>query len=552
MGGVKATWRPGAPKARRCGAALLLLLFALVATTSSAPVRAEDDIGHEGPSYAGAAASPTEAKPESKLWWHDGFWWGVLFSEQARTFRIHRLDRPNGTWVDTGVTVDRRNTSRADALPVGHDLYVATHVWAPSNRPASPSQLVRFRYEPAGVQYVPVSGYPARINDQATPSLVIDRERGGRLWATWVQDGRVHVSCSEDEGRSWNTAYVPQTTEGTGAVVATLAQVGDGMGLMWADEATGNYWFAQRGPDDPVESWSGREVAMGGPGLADDHAHLRATSDGRVIAVVKTGVSRRIPVDLIVVLERLPDGTWRRHPVSSALESNTRAVLLLDEARGQAHVLSTGPQPPSPDGQRGGRIVIKSASLATLDFPPGPGRPLIQDADSPNINNVTSTKQLLSSETGLVALATNGETMRYWHADDPVNGTVPLRADFAGTPRSTVFVPREVAFLDRSTGRPTSWSWDFGDGSPPDATANPTHVYERPGRYTVTLTVTGAAEQSTTRRDGFILVGSGGGRRQERGDDPRLPLAGAVGACVAAVASVGWRLRRRRRRAAAR
>ncbi len=36
-------------------------------------------------------------------------------------------------------------------------------------------------------------------------------------------------------------------------------------------------------------------------------------------------------------------------------------------------------------------------------------------------------------------------------------------ADFSGTPTSGT-VPLTVQFTDLSTGGPTMWSWDFGDG----------------------------------------------------------------------------------------
>jgi PKD repeat protein len=44
-------------------------------------------------------------------------------------------------------------------------------------------------------------------------------------------------------------------------------------------------------------------------------------------------------------------------------------------------------------------------------------------------------------------------------------------------------------FTDLSTGSPTRWRWDFGDGSAFDNTPNPSHTYASVGTYTVTLTV---------------------------------------------------------------
>ncbi|WP_062265737.1 DUF3344 domain-containing protein [Methanoculleus bourgensis] len=51
--------------------------------------------------------------------------------------------------------------------------------------------------------------------------------------------------------------------------------------------------------------------------------------------------------------------------------------------------------------------------------------------------------------------------------------------------------PLTVAFTDESTGAAT-WSWDFGDNTT-SAEQNPSHTYEAPGTYTVTLTVANTA-----------------------------------------------------------
>lgn len=36
---------------------------------------------------------------------------------------------------------------------------------------------------------------------------------------------------------------------------------------------------------------------------------------------------------------------------------------------------------------------------------------------------------------------------------------------------------------------PYTYKWDFGDGTPPSTEANPTHVYQKEGEFTATLTV---------------------------------------------------------------
>ena len=83
-------------------------------------------------------------------------------------------------------------------------------------------------------------------------------------------------------------------------------------------------------------------------------------------------------------------------------------------------------------------------------------------------------------------------------------GIAPI-ADFAANPMSGN-LPLPVAFTDMSIGNPTTWSWDFGDGST-STQQNPSHTYTVAGIYTVSLTVTNAYGTATKSKTGFISTG---------------------------------------------
>ncbi|MDR3714943.1 MAG: PKD domain-containing protein [Puia sp.] len=76
-----------------------------------------------------------------------------------------------------------------------------------------------------------------------------------------------------------------------------------------------------------------------------------------------------------------------------------------------------------------------------------------------------------------------------------VQGQLPV-AGFTSTTGTSGCAPLLVTFQDQSTNNPTSWKWDFGDGSASFPQQNPPHVYSTPGVYSVTLTATNAAGSS--------------------------------------------------------
>jgi PKD repeat protein len=78
------------------------------------------------------------------------------------------------------------------------------------------------------------------------------------------------------------------------------------------------------------------------------------------------------------------------------------------------------------------------------------------------------------------------------------------RADFSADPVSGLR-PLLVQFTDLSSGGPTSWLWDFGDGQT-STEQNPSHTYQLAGDYTVSLTTDGPEGTDTETKTDFIQV----------------------------------------------
>ena len=76
----------------------------------------------------------------------------------------------------------------------------------------------------------------------------------------------------------------------------------------------------------------------------------------------------------------------------------------------------------------------------------------------------------------------------------------------SGNNSDGIYENEVVSFFDKSTGSPTAWKWDFGDGNT-STRRNPTHVYGKIGGYTVTLTVRNAAGSDTISKYGYVLMG---------------------------------------------
>lgn len=111
---------------------------------------------------------------------------------------------------------------------------------------------------------------------------------------------------------------------------------------------------------------------------------------------------------------------------------------------------------------------------------------------------------------------TGNFTVSLTYANDCCNNTttrsnyIDIRAipvaNFFGRPTSGL-VPLHVSFTDNSTGRPSNWTWLFGEGQGNSTEQNPEHTYSQAGLYTVNLTACNFCGCNSTGIPDYIHAG---------------------------------------------
>jgi hypothetical protein len=241
------------------------------------------------PKNTGGNSQPTGEKPESKLWFNDGVWWGILWSPSGKANRIHRLDRVAQSWVDTGTVVDTRLNSRADVAWDGTHLYVASHVFLADAGGVSTAvdsergKLYRFSYVAVSQSYTLDPGFPVNVNAAITETLVLAKDSTGRLWVTFIESNQVKANYSDDDGLHWATPFpLPGANASTLSKddVATIIAYGNGyVGILWSHQTYNNL---SQPTSDPNAHSGGQDCSSSSkarptkcdPRTVDDTEHL--------------------------------------------------------------------------------------------------------------------------------------------------------------------------------------------------------------------------------------------------------------------------------------
>ncbi len=436
---------------------------------------------------------PTSEKPQHKLWWNDGFWWGSLWDPSANKYRIHRFNLNSQCWTSVGPDIDDRSQSLADALWDGQKLYIASHITELSSATGN-GRLYRYSYNSSTDTYALDSGFPVDVNSDESETLTLTKDSSGKLWVTWVASSKVMVNNSTSSDANWATPFqMPVQGASVGSDdISAIVQLNNKVGVLWSNQNDKKMYFATHHDGDPETSWQPREIALqdGTKPVADDHINLKLLADGsgNMYAATKSSTSSSSET-LIYLLKRDNSGAWSSYEVAKHSENHTRPILALDSENRMIYVfmarLSGSPR----------CIYRKSTSMDNIQFASGLGDEFIKSTSDDMVNNPTSTRQNVNSTTGILILASDENTHNYLHGYMSLasgSSNQPPVANASGTPQSGD-APLQVSFSSSGSGDPdgsiSSYSWDFGDGNS-STEANPTHTYNAAGNYNAALTVT--------------------------------------------------------------
>lgn len=379
---------------------------------------------YEGYTYSPHVMRPTAATAQSKLWFADGTWWGLLVNPGDDSVHIYELTETH-VWRDTGNLVDARAGSRGDALwdETRQRVVVASRADRGAVRVAT------FEYDSEDRSWAPAVGSPQEIDTggRGPESVSVDVDSTGRLWLTYTQGGEVLVAHSDPDGRSWTAGFPPagaDTDVDTDDISAIIAFDSDGsgsgndsIGVLWSDQESDAFRFAIHRDGSADSAWS-HETPLAGEDVADDHLSVKIMP-GRhgdaVLAAVKTSMNEGDDPNapLVGVLVRKAGGTgqWSLVPAGTVVDAHSRPLLLVDAENRELLLFATA-------RPLGSDVYLKRTSFSDLSFPAGRGKPFL--VHGPPVQDVTGTKQVASGLSGVVVLVSSRGEHGYVHAESAI------------------------------------------------------------------------------------------------------------------------------------
>ncbi|MBK7377995.1 MAG: T9SS type A sorting domain-containing protein [Ignavibacteriales bacterium] len=366
----------------------------------------------------------TADKPQSKVWFHGGYWWTVApVSDGTYIFRL------DGTSWTQLVKISISASTKADVKSQADTVNIL--LVSPSTPISQTAKFLRYKFDSGGPTYDTLTSSNV-VLDSFSETSTIDIDSNKRFWLASDGGGsssssglkNINVRWSDYPYSTWSDSITLATGVSFDDICAITAYDPDGpskIGVMWSDQPNTRFRFAYHIDGDSSNTWYYEtidSVNSPGTGIADDHINLKVASDGTIYAAVKTGYDAT-DFPEIGLLVKDHAGSWSSlYTVTEGDDNNpgTRPQVILNETKGLIAVLYTASRGSDDD------ILYKESSISSINFS-HPERFLVYG--SLNLNNISTTKQTFSDSV-VIIFATSSNI---WHgvtaklsADSTTNG----------------------------------------------------------------------------------------------------------------------------------
>lgn len=355
------------------------------------------------PIFQTGVESPTQDKPQSKLWFAQERYWawlpvpgGSTILERTATgwrelehLRSHLSNLPGqaDVWADA---------SSVRAVLVGSDRLAVVELKFDTARNTYQPGLLRHEFQLS----------PEAKKSGTLETATIARDSKGQWWVAFDQDRQISIfSTTDTEGSQWSSRF----TLGTNIHrddISTLVVLPDRVGVVWSDQTADAVYFREHLDGQPLADWSQPVTVQQGGQTADDHLNATVAEDGTLYVATKNSVDK-VGAPQLVLRVRHPDGRWENHPYAVLHDKlgPSRPIVLLAGRSQQLYLLHTMYDSRDPQGRKD-YIAALQAPRSSLDLSKPETR--ILTAAKP-LNNVTGPKRPFAASSPWIVLASDAD-----------------------------------------------------------------------------------------------------------------------------------------------
>lgn len=366
---------------------------------------------------------------QSKVFWHDGYWWGLFVKTGIGDNRyIYKYE--NGAWTES---FKYDNNFGEESYVDGYiDSEVDSLYIVDTRRSRFWSLGYNSSTETWSSGVGPISVTTATSNDLAG---CITKSNSGRLFIFTSESSTLKGRYSDDNGESWELFDIRSGLNNSGMTdaVAFNYSNNDYVGVILGENSnTPEFrFFKLRDGDDPTEpfEWAEETLNYNYPtNTGDNHVSLIKDFDQNLYMVGKYGSG---PSGVVFALFKRSstNGSWSIYDVSAS--GGTRPALSIDETNDKLYVFATV-------SDKIQYATLNSGSLANIGT--GDWTPILQNGSS-TFNDLSVSYQQLTSASDAMVIGTSGSNVWYntialdFDAPDPliiseVNSTSPIEASY--------------------------------------------------------------------------------------------------------------------------